>query len=108
MTPSDLALPSARPDIAEAFLASMAEAYAQGTHAAEAEAAVIARPRDFRLADITVPVHLFQGGFDPYVPPSTGNWLAGEIPVAVLHECPGEGHLSIVWNRFEECLAVLS
>jgi pimeloyl-ACP methyl ester carboxylesterase len=48
------------------------------------------------LEDITVPVQIWQGDVDRNVPPEHARRLADRVPGAVLHECPGEGHLLFV------------
>jgi pimeloyl-ACP methyl ester carboxylesterase len=104
----DRALLAAEPELGRRFVASMAEAYRQGIGAAMQEARLIAQPRPYRLEDIRVPVHVFQGSADRHVPEAMGNYLARTIPGARWHAFPDEGHLSIVWNRFDECLAALA
>lgn len=107
LTAPDRAVIEAEPTVARHFVASMAGAYRQGIGAAMQEARLIAQARPYRLEDIRVPVHVFQGGFDRHVPQAMGEFLARSIPNARLHLFPEEGHLSIVWNRFGECLAAL-
>lgn len=104
----DRALLASRPQVADGFVASMAEAYRQGIRAALHEARLIGSARGFDLSSIRVPVHVYQGDLDRHVPPEMGFWLAQQIPGARLHACDGEGHLSILWNRFDEALAVLA
>jgi pimeloyl-ACP methyl ester carboxylesterase len=58
------------------------------------------------LEDITVPVHIWQGDVDRNVPSAHGRLQADRIPGAVLHECPGEGHLLFV-DHLPEILAVI-
>jgi pimeloyl-ACP methyl ester carboxylesterase len=108
LTPPDRAVLDVEPGVARHFVASMTEAYRQGIGAAMQEARLIAQPRPYRLEDIRVPVHVFQGGADRHVPEAMGRYLARTIPAAHWHLFPEEGHLSIVWNRFDECLAVLA
>ena len=107
LTPPDRMALGSDPELARRFVASMAEAYAQGIDAAIHEAWLIAKPRPYRLADIHVPVHVFQGGVDRHVPAAMGAHIAGSIPGARLHLFPDEGHLSIVTNRFPDCVAAL-
>jgi pimeloyl-ACP methyl ester carboxylesterase len=59
----------------------------------------------FRLEDIRVPVHLWQGDQDRNVPPQHVQLLAKRIPRAIVHECPGEGHLLVV-PRSAEILTI--
>jgi pimeloyl-ACP methyl ester carboxylesterase len=47
----------------------------------------------FRLEDIRLPVHLWQGSLDRNVPAQHAELLAARIPNATLHRCEGEGHL---------------
>lgn len=108
LTPPDRAVLDARPDIARRFVESMAEAYRQGIGAAMQEARLIARPRPVPLEDVRVPVHVFQGGLDRHVPESMGEYLARNLPQARWHHFPGEGHLSIVCNRIDECFAAFN
>jgi pimeloyl-ACP methyl ester carboxylesterase len=108
LTAPDRAALAAEPELGRRFVASMAESYRQGVTAAMHEARLIARPRPYRLEDIRVPVHVFQVGFDRHVPEAMGEYLARTIPGAQWHLFPDEGHLSIVWNRFDDYLAVLN
>ena len=91
----------------ERFGASLAEAYAQGIAGVALEAQLIASPRGFALEDIKVPVHLYQSGQDRNVPPAMADYMAARLPQAKLRHYPDEGHLSIVVNRFGDCLADL-
>jgi pimeloyl-ACP methyl ester carboxylesterase len=54
-----------------------------------------ARPWGFDLADITVPVSVWQGEHDLMVPFPHGQFLAAHIPTADAHLYPDEGHLSL-------------
>ena len=54
-----------------------------------------ARPWGFELADITVPVSVWQGEHDLMVPFGHGQFLAAHVPTAKAHLYPDEGHLSL-------------
>ena len=100
----DRRLLAENPPLRERFAASFVEAYRQGIGGVMAEAAVIARPRGFRLEDIAIPVHVYQGGLDRHVPPTMGRHIAQALPQGRLRFYPDEGHLSIVVNHFADCL----
>lgn len=52
----------------------------------------------FDPARIEVPVSIWHGGQDRFVPPAHGEWLGANVPAARLHLLPDEGHLSL-WAR---------
>jgi len=60
----------------------------------------------FDLAQISVPVEVWQGRQDRMVPFAHGQWLAAKMPSAQAHLFSTEGHLSIV-NQLPELLAGL-
>lgn len=53
------------------------------------------RPFGFDAAAIRVPVQLWHGGEDRFVPFSHGHWLAAHVPGAEVHLEPDEGHLTV-------------
>jgi len=54
------------------------------------------KPWGFDLHSILVPVHVWQGGHDRMVPYAHGEWCAANIPTAIPHLDPENGHLRIV------------
>ncbi len=62
------------------------------------------RPWGFELADIKVPVAIWQGGQDRMVPFEHGRWLAAHVPGATAHLLPDEGHLSLAVAAMDRIL----
>lgn len=96
-----------RPDVRAAFVDDLARAPQTAGSAAAQDFALFTRDWGFQLADIKVPVHLWQGDADRNVPAAHAERQASAIPGAVLHRCPGEGHLLGV-PRFEEILSTVT
>jgi pimeloyl-ACP methyl ester carboxylesterase len=61
-------------------------------------------PWGFELADIRVPVAIWQGDEDRMVPFAHGQWLAGRIPGVRAHLLPGHGHLSLAVDSLSQIL----
>lgn len=96
-----------RPDVRRAFADSLADAYRQGSVGARGEVARIVRHCAAALDGVLVPVHIFQSGHDCHVPPVMGRFMAKRLSRPRWHDCPDDGHLSIVVNRGAECLRLL-
>ncbi len=92
----------ARPEILALFKRDIAEAFRSGSRGAAWEALMYARPWGFRLEEIAMEVHLWQGELDKNVPPSMGRYQAHTIPNCRATFYPGEGHISLVVNHVEE------
>lgn len=88
-------------------LASTAEALRQGGRGAAWELTLIARPWDFRLRDVRMPVTLWQGLADQILPAAMARRLAAALPACDARYLPGEGHLSLVARHIGEVLAQL-
>jgi pimeloyl-ACP methyl ester carboxylesterase len=56
----------------------------------------------FEPGAITVPVAVWFGDNDLMVPPTHAQWLLRTIATSKGHHYPGEGHLSIIANHFDE------
>jgi pimeloyl-ACP methyl ester carboxylesterase len=96
----------ARPEIRAVLKKDAAEAFRSGSRGVAWEAALYSRPWGFRLKDIAMEVHLWQGEEDVNVPPSMGHYQARTIPNCRPTFYPNEGHLLIV-DRMEEILHTL-
>jgi pimeloyl-ACP methyl ester carboxylesterase len=97
----------ARPEMLAMFKKDIVEAYRSGSRGAAWETLMYARPWGFRLEEITMQVHLWQGELDKNVPPSMGRYQAGAIPNCRATFYPDEGHISLPVNHLEEILGAL-
>jgi len=64
----------------------------------------LVRPWGFSLDSIRVPVSVWQGREDRFVPLSHGEWLAEHVSGARSHLLPGEGHISLSRHRYGDVL----
>jgi pimeloyl-ACP methyl ester carboxylesterase len=96
-----------RTDVRAAFFDDAQSSSATAAQAAAQDFVLFSRDWGFRLQDVTVPCHLWHGDLDRNVPIGQGRFMAGRIPGAVLHKCPGEGHLLYV-NHLEEVLRTVA
>lgn len=93
-------------DFADWLSRTFARARAQGVTGVRDDGLAAVSPWGFDLADIRVPVAVWQGKRDAMVPYAHGAWLATHVPHAHAHLFEDEGHLSLV-TRLEEVLADL-
>jgi pimeloyl-ACP methyl ester carboxylesterase len=68
---------------------------------------VFVNPWGYRLEDIRVPVQLWHGAHDRFVPIAHGRWLAERIPGVDAHLTEEDGHLTIQLRRIGEVHAWL-
>lgn len=90
--------------LAEYFLASTLRALEPGVAGWRDDDLAFTRPWGFELAEISVPVLLWQGEQDLMVPPAHARWLAPRLPGADVRLEPGDGHLSVWEHRLGEIL----
>ncbi|MGI8612511.1 MAG: alpha/beta fold hydrolase [Nocardioidaceae bacterium] len=83
-------------DYAEEEAASLRAAVSCGVAGWRDDDLAFVRPWGFELAEIAVPVAVWQGGQDRMVPKAHGAWLAAHLPDARAHLYADEGHLSLV------------
>ncbi len=95
-----------RPEMRDIFVADVREAFRQGSRGAAWELAMHSRPWGFRLQDIQMEVHLWQGEADANVPVAMGRHQAGAIPNCRATFYPGEGHFMAI-DRMEEIAGAL-
>jgi pimeloyl-ACP methyl ester carboxylesterase len=104
--PADAAMLE-RADVRAAFFDDAQRSSSTAAQAATQDFVLFALDWGFRLQDITVPVHFWHGDADRNVLIGHARFMAERIPGAVLHECPGEGHLLYV-NHLEEVMRTVS
>lgn len=80
--------------------ATLREALRQGGRGAAWELTLLARPWDFGLEEVRVPVRIWQGLADPVVPPAMARRLAERLPNGEVRWFPGEGHHSLILGHF--------
>jgi pimeloyl-ACP methyl ester carboxylesterase len=96
-----------RPDIAETLRRSAREAFRSGSRGVTHESVLYARRWDFRLEDIPMKVHLWQGELDRNVSPAMGHHQAAAIPDCTATFFPEEGHLSLPVNHMDSIVREL-
>ena len=90
-------------ELADWLATSFREGYRQGACGAVADNLQLVRPWGFDLGAISVPVAVWHGREDHFVPISHGRWLATAIPSARPHLEDREGHLGLV-ARLDEVM----
>jgi pimeloyl-ACP methyl ester carboxylesterase len=88
----------------EAAVAFMKESLRSGTLGVIRDYRVFGDPWGFRLEDVRIPIHIWQGGEDTVNPPGDPVLLAEHLADAQLSIVPGEGHVSLMRNHAEEIL----
>jgi pimeloyl-ACP methyl ester carboxylesterase len=95
------------PELRSRMIDNSAELYRQGGRGMYDEALVLTKPWGFDPAELTVPVHIWQGGRDDTVPVAMAKHLSEVIPGASLHMYPDEGH-HLLYRYWPEILADLA
>jgi pimeloyl-ACP methyl ester carboxylesterase len=95
-------------EFADEMAAALRRAVSSGIAGWRDDDLAFVRPWGFDVADIEVPVAVWQGHQDLMVPPAHGRWLADRIPGARDHVHPGEGHLSLAVGAMDRIVADLA
>lgn len=95
-------------DFGEDLARSFHEALRPGVDGWVDDDLAFVRPWGFDLAEIAVPVFVWQGSVDLMVPFAHGQWLAEHVPGAVAHLEQGEGHLSVAVGARDRMLDELA
>jgi pimeloyl-ACP methyl ester carboxylesterase len=91
-------------EFGEDMAASFREAVCTGVDGWLDDDLAVATPWGFGLAEISVPVMIWQGSADLMVPFAHGQWLASRLPAAAAHLEEGEGHLSVGLGKLDTML----
>ena len=93
---SDVDAKAATGELATYLLTAMQEGVRRSPDGYLDDSFAFVRPWGFEPADIRVPVLLWQGAEDRFVPFGHGEWLAGQIPGVEAHLSRDEGHLTLL------------
>lgn len=94
-------------EVATYIRATMHEGLAPGVHGWLDDDIAFMKPWGFELEQISVPVLVWQGLHDRFVPPAHGEWLAAHVPGADARLSPDDGHLTLGAWRVPEVHAWL-
>lgn len=83
------------------------EIFRQGPKGPAHDGEAYLKPWNFRLDDISIPVHLWHGDSDVAVPDSMGRFLALKLSGCQARILPGEGHISLLVDHADEILGAL-
>ncbi len=89
------------------FTESTAEALRPGGRGAAWDLTLLARPWDFSLQEVSVPMRIWQGLADNIVPPAIAQDLAAALPASECRYLEDEGHLSLIVRHMDAVLADL-
>lgn len=92
---ADAKILTERPNVRAALIDNLRVKHPTASKAAAQDFELFAAPWGFELADITAPVHIWQGDADVNVPPAHARRYAAEIPNNTTHFSDDDGHLLI-------------
>ena len=88
------------PELKKSYVNSTYESVRQGERDMLLEQLMIAKDWGFSVEDVTVPVTLWHGELDNYVPADMARKLAKKLPHSTLNFIPGAGHFLLyrIWD----------
>ena len=87
------------PELGQYLAKSMHDGLAPGDQGWWEDGCAHLQPWGFELESIRVPVQLWHGRHDRFVPFQHGEWLAGKIPGVEAHLTDEDGHLTLLQRR---------
>jgi pimeloyl-ACP methyl ester carboxylesterase len=105
VSPADAAVLSG--ELASFLVAHLQEGLAPGDQGWWDDGVAEVAPWGFALETIDVPVQLWHGAQDMFVPLQHGHWLAEHIPGVEAHFSDSDGHLTLLVDRVPEVHAWL-
>lgn len=96
-----------RPEVRSLLLAAFREGTRNGGVALSEDLGLLARPWDFPLDGVQVPVDLWHGEADAVVPPEMGRFVASRLKNCRARFLPGEGHFSLPFAHMDVILSAL-
>jgi pimeloyl-ACP methyl ester carboxylesterase len=106
LCPPDLACLTG--DLAQYFYDQIAEALRDGVNGWVEDDFGFVEPWGFEFDEIKVPVQVWHGAQDQFVPVAHGQWLAERIPGAEEHVYAEDGHLTLQIARIGDVHAWLA
>jgi pimeloyl-ACP methyl ester carboxylesterase len=95
------------PDLGRYLWSSGHDGLAPGDEGWWEDSWALVRPWGFDLEAIEVPVQLWHGRHDQFVPFQHGQWLAARIPGVDAHLTEEDGHITLLQNRVAQVHAWL-
>lgn len=90
------------PELAEYLFACTRDGLAPGAEGWWDDGMAVLKPWGFELESIRVPVQLWHGRHDRFVPFQHGEWLAGKIPGVDARLSDQDGHVTLLQRRIGE------
>lgn len=91
------------PELADFLAAQTAAALQPGVDGWCDDDLAFVTPWNFDLAGIAVPLRIYHGRHDWFVPVSHAEWLASQIPAADCRIAEDDSHLSLYASAFRDC-----
>ena len=101
---SDVDRSALTPEVEAWLNRTMREGFRSGEEGARDDGIASVSPWGFEVGSIHVPVQIWHGSEDRFVPLAHGQWLAAHVPGAEAHLLAGEGHVSLLTRRVPDAM----